>query len=84
VAERCERTDLLVTDCAHCRGLPDLPTGPEPTLRPDGGGAVTIAARYGGYCHECGRSIRIGDSITSVDDGWVGECCVEVSRDRVV
>lgn len=71
---RCELTELLTDQCAHCRGLAD----PQP-LRTLG---RPIAARYEGYCRACRSPYGEGDTIQRVADddgtGYLGPCCVEV------
>ncbi len=50
---RCELTELLVSDCAHCRGIKDEPRGCFP-------------ARYAGSCFICGEWYTVGDRIVKV------------------
>lgn len=69
---RCALTDLLVDQCAHCRGIPD----PEPLrLRP------AFSAQYAGDCHVCGLAYPEGERIRAATvDGetvYVAECCWE-------
>jgi hypothetical protein len=63
---RCEKTDLLASQCAHCRPRPPLDVsafGP------------WITASFDGECAgDCGRPLRAGDSIRS--DGEGGWLCV--------
>jgi len=71
-AVRCQLTELLADQCAHCRGLTD----PEPLrLRP------AFVARDAGDCHVCGLPYPAGERIRSaVVDGetvYVAECCWE-------
>jgi len=70
VEPRCERTDLLVRDCAHCRG-DELP-GSRDTLPPPEW--WTVALRDGG-CPACHHRIRVGDRIALCDGEWVCEGC---------
>lgn len=80
MADRCDLTELLVTDCAHCRRLPELDVRePEPRHQPDGYGGPTVIAEYGGRCVDCGEPVRPGEPITLTEDGWVGQCCAEVA-----
>lgn len=58
----CERTDLLVSACAHCRGVPDI--APRPGVL-----GPLFEARFGGGCSECGGGIRAGDRIRADGDG---------------
>lgn len=71
---RCEVTELLADQCAHCRRIPDPGTEPEP--RRD---AVTITAGYPGKCAVCGDAFPPGTTITADPDGrgWVADCCTE-------
>lgn len=73
--ERCELTELLVDQCAHCRGVDDLPA-----LPPKWSGPLTwIPAQFPGRCSGCGEPINPGDWIISDghETGWRGECCDE-------
>lgn len=66
MAERCERTDLLVDQCAHCRG--DEDKGLPCTSRPFG-------ARYPGSCSVDLDYIDEGDMIVMVDGAAAHEQC---------
>lgn len=73
---RCDITDLLATDCAHCRKLPD------PGTERDDIELVGpwFEARYDGRCLGCGDEItgESGQMIRAVaDGGYIGECCKE-------
>lgn len=71
---RCDLTDLLVTDCAHCRKTPD-PFATPTTRRGNGTPGPAIAARYPGKC-VCGESFPVGESIRADGDGgWLSACC---------
>jgi hypothetical protein len=65
MSARCELTDLLVEQCAHCRPVEPKPEKVGPR----------IVAQYNGYCPECGDGIDQGDTIVRTDDGWVHENC---------
>ena len=65
--ERCDWTDLLVDQCAHCR--PDAPA-PE-TVIPE----ATATARRGSGCPGCGSWIWAGDPIALDGAVWVCEGC---------
>lgn len=69
---RCEVTDLLTGECAHCRRIPD--PGQEPEARR---ARVTITAGYPGKCADCGDGFEAGATITVDPDGhgWVADCC---------
>ena len=76
MAERCDITELLVTECA-CRLHRNLPDpGAEPKPRPystDPGPWFT--ARFPGYCL-CGEPFGEGDHIRADGQGqYVGRCC---------
>lgn len=71
---RCELTELLVEQCAHCRGLDDPETPDVVKSRP-------FTAAYSGDCHWCGRRYSEGDRIRRIHDddgpGYLGPCCKE-------
>lgn len=67
--------EIMRASCAHCRGLPDLPTRddehPERTgSELDAGKPAVFAARFTGRCAVCRGSIEPGDLITRL--GTVG------------
>lgn len=66
MAERCERTDLLVNQCAHCRG--DEDKGLPRTSRP-------FEAAYPGSCSVDLDYIDEGDMIVMVDGAAAHEQC---------
>lgn len=74
---RCEITELVTEQCAHCRRLPDLPADlfDEPAERERPGGRGWMAARYAGRCSDCGGHIEPGDSIVYAHDGTGGYLC---------
>jgi hypothetical protein len=75
---RCDITDLLSTDCAHCRKLPD-PGTEHADLEMVG---PWFEARYDGRCASCATWIvaERGQMIRAVvDGGYIGECCRESS-----
>lgn len=60
--ERCELTELLVTDCAHCRHLAELPQEP----------LTWITAQFPGRCAlKWSHEIAPGDRIANTEDGWI-------------
>jgi hypothetical protein len=80
MAERCERTDLLVTDCAHCRDLPDLDAEEIVVVRR----GTWFTALYGGRCANCKTTFEAGDQIRADgygNGGWLAECCREDDDD---
>lgn len=86
--QRCDLTDLLVDQCAHCKK--QLSVEEEVAAeRSQRAADVTgwIEAQYPGACCRCGERIAIGDLITLSSPyrsvGWIGTCCApepEVSR----
>lgn len=70
---RCDLTELIVRECAHCRRIPDPPL-PRTHGRP-------FQAVYDGRCCDCGRQYRVGEQIQRVTDddgiGYLGPCCRE-------
>jgi hypothetical protein len=70
---RCEITELITTQCAHCRGIPD--PKPERTL-----GRPFVAA-YAGKCRECADYYEAGDRIRRVcdedGDGYLCPVCAD-------
>lgn len=76
MTQRCELTELLVSDCAHCRGLSDL----DPEQVPAAGGTGELGplffANYPGRCSDCREPILTGDQIRADGaGGYLGECC---------
>ena len=69
MTERCELTDMLTDQCAHCRKLPEL----DPPAF-----SHAFVAAYAGYCHYCGRDFAAGERIRRVHDddgpGYLGPC----------
>jgi hypothetical protein len=55
---RCDVTELIVDQCAHCRRLPDLPAE----------GAAYVA-RYQSVCGGCGEVIHRGDRVVADGTG---------------
>lgn len=71
---RCELTDLEVTGCAHCKGIPDTPPAADRNLGP------VFTASYEGNCSECGRRFHVLERIRADGDGgYLGECCGEAA-----
>jgi predicted RNA-binding Zn-ribbon protein involved in translation (DUF1610 family) len=68
---RCERTELLVEQCAHCRPPVDDQV-PDEDIEVVWRGI----ARYDGQCPGCGGRIREGDPIARTGDNrYVCEEC---------
>lgn len=75
---RCDLSELLVTDCAHCRKTQD--PFAEPTRTHRGGGTMgpPITASYPGKC-ACGEWFNAGEPIRADGDGgWLARCCGDV------
>ncbi len=75
--ERCERTDLIKDQCAHCRGH-DHPEqdyiGSHPPL------GTTVLARFEARCARyVEHRIEPGDVIRKADEGWL---CTDCTRDE--
>lgn len=66
---RCEKTDLLVTDCAHCR-------------RSGTGVSARKVAEYKSVCTGCGDTISIGERIGHVNNNWVCPSCVREAQEH--
>lgn len=79
--ERCEKTDLYVSQCAHCRGHDN----PKPAYRPQhvklGGWKV---AEEPGECCRCGKPFRVRHTVRwDFDDGgWIAHNCCRHRRPR--
>jgi hypothetical protein len=72
---RCDRTDLLVSACAHCRGHDDLPGRVDALSPPE---AWTRARYdYDRGCPVCHGCVSAGDRIALCDGVWVCETCGE-------
>lgn len=66
---RCDKTDLLVSQCSHCLGLDE-----KPKFR-----AISrFIAKYHGWCVGCGAGIAPGDKAAYDSDGDLicGECAL--------
>ena len=66
---RCERTELIKSQCAHCLGHADpvaeaMEFEHHRYARDDE--PRTIVASYPGSCPDCGEEIRVGDPVTVV------------------
>lgn len=70
---RCERTELLVSQCAHCRPAP-----PKPVYEI----AYRFEAAYDGTCGVCEEPIEAGENIGRIDGENLyacPSCCRELS-----
>jgi hypothetical protein len=82
--ERCERTELIVSQCAHCLGHTE-PVVDEVELdgrkRADATFGPVVEARFPGRCPWCDETIRAGELIAKVETGansapqWVCAGC---------
>jgi hypothetical protein len=74
-SERCELTELLVDQCAHCVGT----GGIERELLEQRARLLAsprwVPARYPGDCDVCGDRFEAGAAIRKSGHGWRAECC---------
>lgn len=69
----CDRTDLPVTMCAHCRGHD------QPAVDPPEALGLPIRAQFGGRCDVCEHGIPVDAEIIRTEDyGWVHLDCARV------
>lgn len=68
MGQRCTKTDMLKSECEHCRRPPAR--RPPPTK-----GNVFSAKYYGPCAAECGQKIEPGDSVLYEDGDLVHEDC---------
>jgi hypothetical protein len=70
--ERCQITELLIEQCAHCRPAP----APDPFDTPTNLGPW-FKASFGGYCGGCGEPYGAGERIRAdlCCDGYLCEGC---------
>lgn len=67
--EPCERSGLLPSGCAHCRGHTDRP---RPVVR------ITFRARYDGRCgYDRSHLILEGDLIADSNHGYLCTACID-------
>lgn len=69
---RCEITDLLERECAHCLGIPDAAARTTATYAAD---ARRYTAVWPGKCASCGDGFDAGDHLYGVAGAWLGPCC---------
>lgn len=75
MAERCTLTELLVADCAHCRGHQ------APSREPSSAGlGPWFTASYYSHCSMCDSATYEGDQIRA--DGQGGYLCSECGEDE--
>lgn len=81
-AERCERTELLVDQCAHCRGNDQTVQEQADAERAELRKRLArdprwFPSQYAGRCI-CDKPFGVGTLIrrcTCCTDSWVAECC---------
>lgn len=71
MTRRCDITDLLVAECAHCRRLPDLEAEAPRELGP------IFTSNYDGTCTGCKERTYAGDQIRADGSGfgYLGVAC---------
>ncbi|WP_433368409.1 hypothetical protein ACQPZX_41505 [Actinoplanes sp. CA-142083] len=75
-APRCELTDLLTDQCAHCQGVPDAEPVAESQLGP------WFACQQPGRCSGCSSRFAEFDFIRADGEGgWLAQCCSEMRQD---
>lgn len=75
--ERCDRTDLYMDQCAHCRGHDDMRRPQEPEPGPKG---RPFQAAYAGRCSSCDERFEAFAYIRADGEGkWEAECCFTVA-----
>ena len=76
--ERCERTDLIVSQCAHCRPKPSLDDEiAQHRARLLASRRGWFRAQYFGRCAGCGDPYVPDTAIRRTPDGYIAECCAE-------
>ncbi|PWK81652.1 hypothetical protein C8D88_11663 [Lentzea atacamensis] len=82
MSERCDRTDLLVEQCAHCRNL----VSPEEEAARQRSALVAsgkwLRAVHKGKCARCGEWFGEGSAITRRPSGWISDCCADAVGDE--
>lgn len=76
--DRCQLTDLLVDQCAHCTGAQSIEDQVAAEHAALAGQPGWIEAQYPGACCRCGEPIAVGDLIRRdpcSPAGWMGACC---------
>lgn len=67
---RCELTELLADQCAHCRPAPKPLTVAAELIQ------HRFTAEYAGHCQVCDGPIEPGDHIGRLDAGYAcPDCC---------
>jgi hypothetical protein len=65
--ERCDYSDLIKTECAHCKGYKEPPP---PIVE-----GPSFVAQYDGFCHECGDRILPGEKIKRSGENYSHANC---------
>ena len=75
--ERCDLTDLLMGQCAHCQGHHDpVVEATKPRQYPvDTERSPITFAAFPSECPTCGELIHVGDVITRIGAFWVCTEC---------
>lgn len=74
---RCDLTDLLVDQCAHCLGHRAADEIDYDTVRV----STEISARFDGRCAlDARHPIEQGDRIGQTEHGWICPACTSKSR----
>lgn len=80
--QRCDLTELLVSQCAHCQGARSVEEQAADESRAIAHRPGWIEAQYPGECYRCGEPIAVGDLIHRSDShrsvGWIGSCCADI------
>ena len=76
-APRCDLTDLLVTDCAHCRGVKSVDEETKAERARLLATGRWVVAQYAGTCAHCGEHFGPGAAIRMFPGGWRADCCGE-------
>lgn len=79
---RCELTDLIQSQCAHCLGLQPEPLHGSHAELPGqrtlfGGGVIYagVPASFESWCPVCHDDIELGNLISKIEAGWVHVEC---------
>lgn len=81
---RCERTDLVVEQCAHCKGQQSVDEQVLAVRARLLRHPAWFASQYPGKCDACGEPFAPGTAIRmELRHGWIAECCAEERIDRV-
>ncbi len=76
--ERCERTELPVSMCAHCRPTPSIDEEiAQHRARLLASRRGWFVAQYAGRCAGCGEPYPPDTAIRRTTSGYIAECCSE-------